>query len=300
MTPLVSIILPTYNRLPLLREAVESVRAQTMTDWELIVIDDESTDGSVEYVERIGDNRMRVLRTQHRGDPETLRNVGAKRASAAWIAFLDSDDRWHPEKLERQLALHIASPALRWSYTNRTMLEVHGKPSKRAFRSWTPVAGWVLEAVITRTANIALPSVMVARDAFDAVGGFDERIHAGGDYDLWLRLAERYECGVLPEALVEIRSHRSSTHDTPLVNVGLAASLGWFAERTPGGRLRRLARRQQVSHQLAAAEKFLERGDVEAAQDLVMQALSSRPFSLTAVRMLVSLTARRGKSMVMR
>src|SRR4249920_2199336 len=114
MPPAVSIILPTYNRLTYLQEAVQSVLDQTAGDWELIVVDDGSTDESVAWLESLGEPRVSVVREQHTGNRSALRNVGVERARAEWIAFLDSDDRWHPEKLQRQLALQRANPRYRW------------------------------------------------------------------------------------------------------------------------------------------------------------------------------------------
>src|SRR2546421_610268 len=102
----VSVILPTYDRLPLLREAVESVRAQTWADWELVVIDDGSTDGTAEYLTELAsvDPRVRVLRRPHRGNPARLRNEAVAASTGEYVAFQDSDDVWEPEKLARQLA----------------------------------------------------------------------------------------------------------------------------------------------------------------------------------------------------
>src|ERR1700742_4409771 len=108
MPPAVSIILPTYNRLRFLPEAVQSVLGQTTADWELIVVDDGSTDESVTWLESLRDPRISILRTRHTGNRSALRNLGVARTSGPWIAFIDSDDRWHPEKLRRQLAVHAA------------------------------------------------------------------------------------------------------------------------------------------------------------------------------------------------
>ena len=89
MSPVVSIVLPTYNRLPLLREAVASVLTQTLKDWELIVVDDGSTDDTVAWLESIGDARVSVIPEPHTGNRSRLRNLGVARARTQWVAFLD-------------------------------------------------------------------------------------------------------------------------------------------------------------------------------------------------------------------
>src|ERR1051325_6471809 len=101
--PVVSIVIPTYNRLDYLVEAIESVRSQTVGDWELVVVDDGSTDGSVARIEAMGDPRIIVVTRAHTGNRAALRNAGVARSRADWIAFLDSDDLWAPDKLATQL-----------------------------------------------------------------------------------------------------------------------------------------------------------------------------------------------------
>src|SRR4051812_24472999 len=114
---LVSIIIPTYNRAAYLGAAIASVRAQTFADWELIVVDDGSTDETAAMLDELSDPRIRVLRIGHSGSESITRNAGLRLAEGEWVAFLDSDDLWVPEKLERQLAQMVAQPACQWSYT---------------------------------------------------------------------------------------------------------------------------------------------------------------------------------------
>src|SRR5690242_15593078 len=97
MMPEVSIILPTYNRLPLLRKAVDSVLAQTYRDFELVVVDDGSTDGTRDYLAAIEDPRVRPIWLEHRGDLTVARSAGLRHVHGEWVAFLDSDDLWLPE-----------------------------------------------------------------------------------------------------------------------------------------------------------------------------------------------------------
>ncbi|HWG66238.1 MAG TPA: glycosyltransferase family 2 protein, partial [Rhodanobacteraceae bacterium] len=125
--PEVSIVLSTYNRLPLLRRSVDSVIAQTFRDWELIVVDDGSTDDTREYLEAIEDPRVRPIWLEH-GGVTWARNAGLRLARGKWVAFHDSDDLWLPEKLEWQLQRVTAHPACRWSYTGYSFIDTNGTP----------------------------------------------------------------------------------------------------------------------------------------------------------------------------
>jgi glycosyltransferase involved in cell wall biosynthesis len=132
---MVSVILPTYNRLPLLRKAIASVVAQTFGDWELIVADDGSTDDTRDFLEAIGDPRIRPLWLEHYGDLTSARSAGLKQARGEWVAFLDSDDLWLPEKLALQLGRITAQKACRWSCTGYSLIDAEGDrfPSERLF-----------------------------------------------------------------------------------------------------------------------------------------------------------------------
>ena len=283
--PAVSIILPTYNRLEYLKEAVESVLAQTFVHWELIVVDDGSTDATLEWLESIDDPRIVVNRQPHRGNRSQIRNLGVADARGDWVAFIDSDDRWCREKLERQLAFHSANPAIRWSYTGRTMIDSTGRPlPAQNFKAWAPHRGHILDQVLSLEANIALPSVIAERSLLQQAGGFDEAWLAAQDYELWLRLAERSDCGVLDEALVEIRKHREGAHQHPDVSLGHAAMYESFAGRTRDRSLRRRSLTQAAYHAVNAADRLAtERRWSEAFAALVI-ALRIRPFSLFAYR----------------
>src|SRR5688500_16163655 len=125
--PAVSAVIPTYNRLPLLMQAVESVRAQTFGDWELVVADDGSTDGSAEAVEGLGDPRIRVLRLPHTGNAGAVRNAGVAASGGEWLAFLDSDDVWLPQRLELQLAA-VRDANVQWSYAGAELMDSAGRP----------------------------------------------------------------------------------------------------------------------------------------------------------------------------
>src|SRR5438128_1621108 len=115
--PKVSVVLPTYNRRPLLREAVDSVVGQSFSDWELILVDDGSTDDTRAYFKELTDPRVSRVFLPHSANRSAVRNAGIARARGEWIAFLDSDDLWAPEKLTRQVEALAADSSKRWSCT---------------------------------------------------------------------------------------------------------------------------------------------------------------------------------------
>lgn len=267
-SPLVSIIIPTYNREAQLREAVQSVFAQTYPHWELLVIDDGSTDRTWEYLETLTDPRVRPLLHDHCGNAALLRNVAARAARGSYLAFLDSDDAWLPEKLTLQVADALAHPECGWSYTAYVHMDERGQGGQWcSSRPWVPYRGWILESLITVQAIIAIPTVMVEPQLFRAVGGFDESMHVCEDYELSLRLAEASAVTLVPTALAKKRQH---FEDRPGIQVGVLnymnRAYGGVLARTRSSRMRRLCRRQRTRFNLRFIARFRAAGRYREAR----------------------------------
>jgi glycosyltransferase involved in cell wall biosynthesis len=202
--PLVSVVIPTYQRAALLEEAVRSVLAQTYPHLEVLVEDDGSTDGSGEALARLGDARVAYRRGANVGRPAPVRNRAVARARGELIAFLDSDDLWEPTKLEAQVEALEGDPTLDAVASDATWLPPRKHPLLRLDGPVRPSFGELLcrNFVITS-------SVLARREAIVAAGGFDEsaELRSVEDYDLWLRLLRRREgcLLVLPQALVRYR-----------------------------------------------------------------------------------------------
>jgi glycosyltransferase involved in cell wall biosynthesis len=284
--PLVSIILPTYNGMPYLREAVESVRAQTFRNWELIVIDDGSSDDSVTWLASIDDPRIHVLKSEHTGQRGRLRNRGLGVARGEWIAFNDSDDRWRPEKLERQLAYHAEHPELRWSYTGRAVIDRTGRLRTHPPDRWVPHQGRILTRLLRFEAAIALPSVLVSRSLLEQVGGFWDHPW-GEDYELWVRLAQQVECGLIDEPLVEIRAHHSTSAGRPEVPRAYMQVYGRVMATTNDPIERGIARRERVRQGVRMANTLIGKRELRPAFAALFQALQRRPFDPGAWRTLL-------------
>jgi glycosyltransferase involved in cell wall biosynthesis len=207
MTPAVSVILPTYNCGRFLAAALESALGQTFRDLEVLVIDDDSTDGSDAVVRRyLGDGRLRYYRTAHKG-ASGARNIGIRLARAPLLAFLDADDLWAPPKLERQLALFRADPDLGVVYCPRRVIDAEGRELE--YRQPEPHRGWVLGPLFHRN-FVCFSSSVVRRLVFDAIGTFDEDLGVAVDYDLWLRVAQRFRFDYVGEPLVAYRVGHAS------------------------------------------------------------------------------------------
>ena len=196
-SPTVSVVVPTFDRLAVLPRALDSALAQAYLDWELIVVDDGSADGTAEMVER-DYPEVRLLRQENCG-VSAARNAGIAEAKGTWIAFLDSDDAWLPEKLERQMEVLAAESGHRLCHTDEIWIrngqrvnpmEKHAKAGGRIYQMCLPLC------------CISPSSVVMRRDLLNEMGGFDESFEVCEDYDLWLRLTAREPVLFLEEQLL--------------------------------------------------------------------------------------------------
>ncbi len=269
-TPLVSVVIPSWNRWPLLREAVASVQAQTLDDWELIVVDDGSTDETLAGLRALGLPRLRAIAAGRVGHLGRLRNLGAAAARGRHLAFLDSDDLWRPAKLERQLAAQQASDAC-WSYTGYALFDGGGADIPLRAGNTQAVSGRIIAPLLSDQLGVATSTMMIERDLYRAVGGFCEHpsLPFRGDLELSLRLARHWDVLGLAEPLTRIREHggRSTAGLRDGDELSAVAHALFLAdERDPG--LRRLARRRVGQCLAEAGARQLAAGRVERAAAL--------------------------------
>jgi glycosyltransferase involved in cell wall biosynthesis len=259
---IVSVVVPTFNRLRFLRPAIESVFAQTFADWELIVADDGSDLETKQYLQALADDpRVTVIWLPHTGKPSMVRNAGVSKAAGEYIAFLDSDDLWAPRKLERQIETLRERVNCRWSYTAFLQVDESGDAlPEEARRPWIPHEGDILEQVVTGRAQIRTPSVLASRELIAQAGGFDEGLLSGEDFDLWLRLALRSEVAIVDEPLVYVRRHPNShTSDWQSAFAGRDSFLKRH-QQLVGGRRRALMREERMRNALKLAATHAELG----------------------------------------
>jgi glycosyltransferase involved in cell wall biosynthesis len=196
--PLVSVIIPTYNRAAWVTAAAASVLTQKFGDYELIVVDDGSTDATLEALASLR-GQVKVLRRGERRGVSAARNLGAGAARGEWLAFLDSDDLWLPDKLARQMDYLRAHPDLLICQTEEIWMRNGVRVNPPA--THRKVGGDIFFRSLERC-SVSPSAVMVHRGLFEDMQGFDESLPAAEDYDLWLRIAWRYPVGLTPEPLV--------------------------------------------------------------------------------------------------
>jgi len=274
------VVLPTFNRLRFLRPAIESLYAQTFTDWELVIADDGSDAETRQFLRDMAErDRVRVVWLAHSGRPAKVRNAALRVARGEYVAFLDSDDLWAARKLERQIEALRLRANCRWSYTGFLRVDAAGNPlPEETHRHWEPHQGEIFQQVVTGRASIRTPSVLAARKLIEQAGEFDEALLSAEDYDLWMRLALYSEVAVVDEPLVFVRYHdENHTRDWQSAYIGRDRSLSQH-QGLVGPRRRLLLRHERMRNALQLAATHAELG----AHTRVLSTLwQSFPYSWT-------------------
>lgn len=206
-SPRVTVLIPVYNRARHVAMAIDSVLAQTLPDFELVVVDDGSTDGTPEIVRAYSDSRVRLIRHQsNQGVPRT-RNRGLQEARGEYVAMLDSDDYAYPERLERQVAFLDRNPDHALVGSRKRRMDARGRPVKRlkGFKR-RPCSAEAVQARLLFRCCIAQTSVM-GRTALLRAFGYREAFSAGQEFDLFVRLSRHHRIANLRDVLVCYRSH---------------------------------------------------------------------------------------------
>ena len=189
----ISAVIPVYNRAEMVRRAIESVLNQTILPMEIIVVNDGSTDDTPTILNQYA-NRIQIINQENNG-VSSARNTGIKAASGEWVAFLDSDDEWLPDRIENGLKFHEQNPQYRIFQSEEIWIrrgkrvnkkKIHQKYGGRIFKQCLPLC-------------IVSPSaVLIETSLFNEMGYFDEKMTVCEDYDLWLRIAKKFEIGLNP------------------------------------------------------------------------------------------------------
>lgn len=221
--PLISVIIPTYNRGALIKSSIESVEKQTFQDFEIIVVDDGSTDDTEQVIAELGQHRIRYIRHDKNRGANVARNTGIQEAKGEYIAFQDSDDTWHPKKLAKQVdACNTSGADVAFCAFNRV---ISGK------KTYIPKPGYKLKvgyhnfyASLLRGSFISCQTLFIRRPLLLEVGMFDEELPRLQDWELCLRLSENHSFVFLSEPLVEVEI-RADSISTDTKNYARAADL---------------------------------------------------------------------------
>jgi glycosyltransferase involved in cell wall biosynthesis len=275
--PRVRVVIPTFNNARFVGAAIQSVLEQSVGDFEVVVVDDGSTDATREVVEAIRDRRV-VYRRQENQGPSAARNNALRDATNELVAFLDADDLWLPEKLARQLALVDASPAVGLVHGAYVVVDEQGRELVR--RLGPGLTGRVadrlaVENLVSGSASTAL----VRRALLDRVGLFDESLRGGEDWDVWFRVARVSELAYVPEPIAKIRRHATnSTRAEDRIRTDLTRLIGKiYSDPTLPPELRRLEPRAWAAMHLAMARFARNGGSKRRALGYLLRAIGTRP-----------------------
>lgn len=215
MNELVSIVMPSYNTAKYIKESIDSVLAQTYTNWELIIVDDCSTDDTDKIVMAIKDDRIRYLKNERNSGAAVSRNYALCQAKGKWIAFLDSDDLWEPDKLKKQVSF-MEENDYHFSYTNYIEIDEASQPNGRS------VTG---PKKITKRGmyNYCWPGCLTVMYNAQVVGMIQiEDIKKNNDYAMWLKVCKNADCYLLDEQLAQYRKRSGS-----ISNHGYKSLIKW-------------------------------------------------------------------------
>lgn len=205
---MVSVILTTYNRAHLVAESIYSVLNQTYSNLELLIADDGSTDDTEDLIHTIPDPRIRYFKMPHTGKTAILKNFAIRQAKGNYIAFIDSDDWWYENKLEKQIQLLTKYPGIGFSITDAVTFKEGSVLSHRTYsRNQSIECANIFNRLQENRFVVYNPTLVLRRQCLDKTGWFDEDMPYGSDYHFNMRLAYYYEAGIIYESLLWRRMH---------------------------------------------------------------------------------------------
>jgi glycosyltransferase involved in cell wall biosynthesis len=216
--PVVSVIIPTHNREDLIGETIQSVLDQTFTDFEILVVDNGSTDATCRVIEGIGDSRIHYYYQENTGGPAGPRNTGIKKARGQYIAFLDSDDLWLKDKLALQVEILDSDPQVGLTYGSCNPFGDRGDDLDQSVARLPSEVGMMFEKLFLSWNYIPCLTVMTRRSILERIGGFDESsaLTTAEDFDLWLRIARVFKIQSVSEVIGRYRLHAENLYSGKL------------------------------------------------------------------------------------
>jgi glycosyltransferase involved in cell wall biosynthesis len=279
--PLVSVVIPNYNCGRFLAETLESVFAQTYPAVDVIVVDDGSSDDSLEVLARYA-GRVRVVQQSNQG-VSAARNAGIRESRGELVALLDGDDLWHPEKLAKQVAL-FTNPAVGLVHCAVEYIDEQGRSLGTNF---TGRRGRVLRYIALLDGTVVLAggsTAVVRRECFETAGYFDPRMSTAADWDMWRRIACRYEIDVVREPLMRYRLRPRSMHrDLDVFEHDMLHGFSSMFADPAAAEVHHLKRRAYASMYLMLSGSFLHAHQWRKCLAYGWRSLVSWPFSVAYV-----------------
>jgi glycosyltransferase involved in cell wall biosynthesis len=283
MNPAVSVIVPFRGRIPWVREAVDSVLAQSIGNFEIILVDDGSEE-SASFLNEFQDDRIRYIR-QNPSGPAAARNSGIRVAMGKYIAFLDSDDLFLPDKLEIQLRLMEERPDIVFSHTSYVRMDVVGKDLERIDSG--KFTGRVYPRIVTHC-PIATPTVMVRRDILGELN-FEESVRVGEDVILWTQIARSHDIMGIDRPLTRVRVHGRNAFAEPGDQYHGNMNILRHAFRNDRSFNAEFRREAFVRICKAGGNGYLMKGEKREALKCFLKGLSYRPLDSEMISNLIRL-----------
>ena len=294
-TPLVSVIIPAYNAIDYLAETIETVFSQTFQDFEIVIVDDGSTDDTAKLINQLSQEKPQIkLVSQANQGVSAARNTGIRQAQGKYIAILDADDLWEPTKLEQQVNSLENNPTVGLCYTWTALADSQGQATGRVIAS--QAEGDVWQQLTEMNIVCCGSTPMIRRCCFDDVGFFDENLRFSEDWDMWWRIAAKYHFSVIKEPLIRYRQHPSSHSTNCQLMLETSRTLIERNFAHAPLELLHLRNRSYGCIYLYLGWRAVESQDYQLAEDFRTQAIAHRPqlaYSATCLRLTIAIMMQR-------
>ena len=273
--PLVSVVIPTYNRRGMVQDAIDSVFSQTYRPLELIVVDSGSNDGTKEAVLGL-DKGVIYLESKTKG-PSSARNMGISSATGDYIAFLDDDDLWHPEKIEIQIEFLKRHPDVAMVSSDTVSQDEDITPKNEP---------WIFGDLYPRLfmeSFVSTPTVVVRRDVVEEVGGFNEKYIRAEDYDLWLKIAKVFPIAHLKAPLVLVRKSPNRLSGDK-IDLRITAKKILEGHYDPERISERKFKKRMSDLNIYLGREYMKAGEREKGVECFRSAIKLTPLRLRALR----------------
>lgn len=296
--PKVSVIIPSYNCAKYLPEALDSVLAQTFQDWEVIVINNGSSDNTQDvvqsYIQKFG-QRLRYIYQENSG-VSCARNAGIKIAQGKYLAMLDADDKWYPNRLEEGIKVIESGDDIGLVHARSMRMTETGEEIGSVDRDPRYLTGWIFEHVFLRRGNISCPTVLLKKECCDKAGVFDEQLSMLGseDRELWMRIAQKYRVVFIDKILsyYRVRQGSMSRNNERMLKAQLYVVDKLCPAQGSHQHLRRLALAQIYRNM---ADDYLLEKDFDKAAGYYKQSLANKPLSFfTGLNYLKAVVRKKG------
>lgn len=274
--PEVSVVVPTYNRAHLVGRAIQSVLDQTFQDFEIIVVNNYSKDNTIDVINSFKDKRIKLINFRNNGIIAKSRNQGLRESSGRYIAFLDDDDAWEPEKLEKQIEIFRNAPeSAGVIYAGMIFINEPGRIIRKVIPKYR---GNIFDLLLTESYIESASAVLVKKECFEKVGIFDESgdLGVGDDWDMWIRIAENYEFDFVPEVLVKVYFHGNNiTTDTSLTVKRHKAISAKYKKR-----IGRSPRKLRAAHYLYGGRILWRNKDIRGGGKFFIKSIVANPLTI--------------------